>query len=277
DRSKIASVALTHAGGPRVLLARRGESFWLEAPVSDRADRDLVDRLLSALQGLAAKKFLEGPAADPATTGLANPSATLEVVVSGEATPFKLEFGKPESEGSLSHYARVGTEIVTTDADLAADLERAPEAWRSLSWAGMATWEVDRFEVSDAKGKLSLERAEGDWKRDGTSIPYSPVGDLLAAVTEIKGDKLVDAAPAGSARITLKLVGKEGHEETLTLLAPAAGQVAAKSSERTAALQVPEAKLTDLEAKIAAVRAAQPLPKPEPKPGEAKVETEEGK
>src|SRR5262249_2204123 len=74
DREAIQRIALIAGGGggaaaggappgvPRVMLARRGERFWIERPFVDRADRDQVDKLLADVTGLTAERFADQPA-----------------------------------------------------------------------------------------------------------------------------------------------------------------------------------------------------------------------
>src|SRR5262249_37013225 len=72
------------AAGQRVLLAKRGEEYWLESPLTDRADRDATGRLLSDLTGFRATNFLDTPDKTPAQMGLEPPQGVVEVVLTGK-------------------------------------------------------------------------------------------------------------------------------------------------------------------------------------------------
>ena len=319
QRAEIERVTLRsvgQSGGQSVLLARRGEEYWVEAPFADRADQDRVEELLGALTALRAEEF---PAAPP--PGLDPPQATIEVVRKGRAEPFRVALGAataavegaatptpavaesaaveetgPESASAASEPtgdldeppavpaalrpARVGGQLVTVAAEpLAEAAARPPAEWRSRAWTSFAVYEVDRVEVTDGAGRLTLVRDEGDWKRTGVAgqrearIFYGPVSDLLAALADARAERVLapgDAAaagaqgtPAGRPVLTVKLVSGENEaarEQTLTLAGPVAGgQLAARSSDRQAVLMLPGSLLAELRGKVAAVRQAEPL------------------
>ncbi len=276
ERSAIQSLAVTRGDGERLLLSRRGDGFWIESPLNDRADREAVDGLLSALTGLKATRFAEVSAVPP-EAGLGTPTSVVEVVLSGQEAPWKLEIGAPETAGSLSRWARAGGEAFTTDSDLPSRLEKEAAAWRSLAWSGLFSWEVEKAELRDATGTLTLERDGGDWKRNGEKMPYTPVGDFLAAIAEARAERLLDAPPGGEAVLTVSLEGKEGKKETLTLFPTGADGAPVHAAERpTATLLLSPAKAADLLAKLDSLRATPALPKEEVKEEAAKVESEEG-
>jgi hypothetical protein len=332
QRAEIERVTLRsvgQSGGQSVLLARRGEEYWVEAPFADRADQDRVEELLGALTSLRAEEF---PAAPP--PGLDPPQATIEVVRRGRAEPFRVALGAapaavaaatptpaaaaaesaafeetdPESASGAAEPAegldeppavpaalrpaRVGGQLVTVAAEpLAEAAARPPAEWRSRAWTSFAVYEVDRVEVTDGAGRLTLVRDEGDWKRTGGAgqrearIFYGPVSDLLAALADARAERVLAPGDAGAAGppeaaagrpvLTVKLVSGEGEgarEQTLTLAGPVAGgQLAARASDRQAVLRLPGALLDDLRAKITAVRQAEPLqaaPTPTPSSSE---------
>src|SRR6185295_16165234 len=93
DRESIERITLQPAGGSPVVLSRRDGVYWVQSPLSDRADRDLVDALLSDLTGLAADRFIEAPAV-PAEMGLEPPKkGSIEIALAGRREPFRIELG----------------------------------------------------------------------------------------------------------------------------------------------------------------------------------------
>jgi hypothetical protein len=294
-RDAVERLAWTIGGGPRVVLARRGDRFWLESPLADRADRDQVEKLLSDLAGLTAETFVASP---PAWSS--PPSAVLEVVLAGQPQPFRLELGAshpatpappestslpgapPEAAGSLT-LARVGGTVFETRSPLAETLARPPADWRSPQLSGLEVHQVDSAVVRDGKGAFSLTRAGTDWKRGPQTISYLPVSDLLFAVAEAKADRLLTpaeagalgsgasggsgAAGAGKPVVSFELKGGGSYGETITLYPPLAGAVKgvpARVSGRDTVLLLPEAKLKDIRDRLDAVRAAKPLPPEKP-------------
>lgn len=268
QRDEVERVSLRADGdAPLVVLARRGDEFWIEAPVTDLADRDDVEELLGALTGLQAVDFLDAP---PADAGLEPPHAVVEVVRRGAREPFRLLLGAARGEGEAAvRYARAAGQLVTV-APTAWEglLARAPDEWRSPAWSSLAVYEVDRVELTDARGKLTLVRDEGDWKRGDTKIFYAPVSDLLAAVTEARAERVLSAEEArraglaaGPPALTITLAGADGAgRQTLTLAPGGPGGLAvARTGGREAVLLLPATVPADLAAKIEAIRKAEPL------------------
>ncbi len=79
SKEAVQRITLSGAADGPVVLARRRGGFWMERPVADRADHDLVDGLLSDLTGLTADRFLDGPQ-NLAALGLDPPKGMVDVV-----------------------------------------------------------------------------------------------------------------------------------------------------------------------------------------------------
>jgi hypothetical protein len=282
SREDVERVSLQR-GATKVILARRGEEPWIEAPLSDRADGERFDALLDALTGLQVVEFLDQPPGPPATLGLEPPAEVVEVVRKGQARPFRIELGASHGEGeAAARYARADGQLVTLEAPpLDEAAARSPQDWRSRSWTTFAVYDVEEAVIKDGQkdgqGPLTLTRADADWKRGAVKIFYGTVSDLLGALTDAKAERVLDPAEAqglatGPPVLTLELVGSGGKRQTLTLWAPLEGATAgapARTSGRDAVLLLPAGTPADLAAKIAAVRKAKPLeeePTPTPAP-----------
>lgn len=293
DRDAVERLAWTVGGGPRVVLARRGDRFWLESPIVDRADRDQVEKLLSDLVGLSAESFVDAPPSPSSPPP--PPHSVLEAVVAGQPQPFRVELGAshgahpahpsdsapdqpgggapPEAAGTLTR-ARVGGTAFETRSPLAETLARPPAEWRSPLLSGFEVHQVEAVVVRDAQGALQLTRSGTDWKRGAATISYLPVSDLLFAVTEAKADRLLTPAEAGAMgagagqpAATFELKGGQAGSETITLYPPLAGAthgVPARVSGRDTVLLLPEPKLKEIRDRVDAVRAAKPLPPEKP-------------
>lgn len=273
-RDDVERVALTGEHG-RVVLARKGGGFWIESPVADRADHDLVESLLSDLSGLTAQTFVDAPTR-PAELGLEPPRGRVEVFAKG-AQPLRIELGAPaagavpaasgeEAPQSPSLYARAGAQVFETQTGLTDAVARLPEDWRSRSLTGLEVYQVESLRARDGKGEIALARAGTDWKRGTETISYTPVSDLLFAATGARAERLVtpeEAQAMGAALdrpvLTLALKGESG-EETLTLYPPVGEEVPARAAGRNVVLLLPKAVLEDLQKQVAAVRAAKPVP-----------------
>jgi hypothetical protein len=251
-----------------VLLARRGESFWLEAPLADRADRDLVNTLLSDITSLRAAEFLDTPPTDAMGLG-----QVLEVVLKDQEAPFRLELGSPAPGGAAGaerRYARIASQLFTTESKIGESTARPAAEWRSPAWSSFEVFRIDaaRFEGPLAKSEepIALARAEGNWKRGAVTVTFTTVSDLLYAVSGAKSTTLLskaDAAARGAdlstPTLTVTLTASDDTEEVLTLYPPLAdGSVPAMASGRDTVLLLPPAALAEIDAKLEAVKKAEP-------------------
>ncbi|PYQ56499.1 MAG: hypothetical protein DMF53_25350, partial [Acidobacteria bacterium] len=227
NREAVQRITLTGGSEGPVVLARRRGGFWMERPVADRADRDLVDGLLSDLTGLTADRFLDGPQ-NLAALGLNPPKGAVDVVFSDGTPPARVELGNavtgpaaPEGQpaGELA-YGKMGDTVFQVRTRLGESVRRAPIDWRALQLSLFEVHDVDSATVRDGGGVLSLTRSGTDWKRGDTLISYLPVSDLFFAVTGARAQRvLTPAEAAGLTRplLTFELHGKELGDETLTL------------------------------------------------------------
>jgi len=267
QRDAIERLTLT-AGTQKVLLAKRGDDFWEESPLADRADRDAVNRLLGELGGLQVAKFLDPPPESPAQMGLEPPQLAVEAVLKGQAEPFRLELGGADAKEAGKLYARSAGSVFLVDPKIAESIRRAPNDWRSPILSSFEVYRVDSANVDDGKGVLALTRAGSDWKRNQDKVSFTPVSDLLYALTGAHADKLwtrAEAEQAGAAlakpALTVKLVAADQHEETLTLYpALADGTAVATASDRDGTyLLLSKATAADIQSKLETLRGAEPL------------------
>ncbi|HXU44190.1 MAG TPA: DUF4340 domain-containing protein [Thermoanaerobaculia bacterium] len=272
DRESIERITLQPAGGSPVVLSRRDGVYWVQSPLSDRADRDLVDALLSDLTGLAADRFIEAPAV-PAEMGLEPPKkGSIEIALAGRREPFRIELGSMvggAADGETpASYARAEGETFTTRARLGDSLGRGAEDWRSRALSSLEVYQVDRAKIDGAAAStLEVERAGSDWKRGKETISYAPVSDLLYALTELRADRLLSPAEAKAAGVDLAakpalsidLSGEAGRRETLRFYPAVSGGLPARAEGREAILLLPEGKLAEIQRKIAEVRASKPI------------------
>lgn len=268
QRDEVESVRLIPEVGPQLLLAKRNGEFWLESPITDRAARDVVDRLLTDLTALKATSFVDEP--KPAEElGLAPPAGTFQVQFAGAAQPVVI------AVGALRH-VRVDERLALTDTDLLPYLGKPLSEWRSLAWSGLDSWQVESVTVEDQAGKLELRREGGNWLRDGVEVPYTPVGDFLAAISEAKAESVGEVNPlfSGKAPLTLTLKGKEEKSETLGLFEAIDGTTPAVVSSRPVTLQLPASAVEEIRTKLADLRAAQPAAADEPAVDESEAADE---
>lgn len=269
DRDHVQRITLT-SGGQKVVLAKQGDSFRIESPIRDRADRDRIDDLFAELSGLTAERFVDGGAP-------LQPQAVVEVI-SDEAPPFRIELGSeiaiqstPEAEdpamAAKTYEARSGGQRFEVRTRLAEAAARPAAEWRATSLSSLETFEVETATVQDAQGTVSLNRAEPDWKRGKDTISYLPVSDLLYSLVGAKADRLltpgeavaVGITPNGKPALTITLGTKSKGQETLKLYAPVAAGTPATASDRDLILLLPPGTLGEVQGKLAEVRKAKPV------------------
>ena len=242
-------------GDGAVALGRRGESFWVESPYVDRADRDLVNDLLGEITGLRAESFVDQPPEPPPALD----AGALEVVLEGQEEALRVELGQAVGEADDLRLARVRGQLVEIRTELAEALSRPAEAWRSLGWASLEVYQIDRLTARDADGETIFERDGGEWLRDGARVEYEPVSDLLYAVTGLEAESAEAAAsPAAEPVLTLELAGDEGARQETLRLYPASptGASPATVAGREVTLLLAEGAVADLELKLAEARSA---------------------
>lgn len=285
ERARVDRIRLTAAGEPTVTLARRGEEMWLESPITDRAASDPVDRLLEALVGLQAERFLDAhDESSSSRLGLEPPRATIEILANDGTKILSLSLGR-EVEGSAggARFARAGDEWVELGRSLEEWWSKPVEEWRSKRWTALEPWQVDDATIESPSGRLVLRREGVDWQREGVAIPFTSVSDLFAMLSETQAVALapatVVAEALGTPLMTLTLAASEGHEETLALypaIDSSSSTLPATVSGREVVLLLPATTLTSLEAKVAAIRAAEPLPQDDFEEDEVVINATEG-
>jgi len=264
ERDAIDSVVLD-SENTRVRLVRRGESFWIEEPIVDMADRERVRALLGSIVGLRVHAFIDEPEVSLVDHGLDPPVASVEVTALDGEQKFHLDLGRPVSEDAARTYARVGDQVFETSAPLAESLASSPEEWRSLALTEFETHQIDSIRVLDDEGELELQRAGADWQRNDERISFTAVSDLLYSLVEAEASGFespgeVAGAEAWRAEPDSVITLSDGkREQTLSLGQATEGGVAVRSSDREAILVLEARVLNDIRQKLAEVRAAEPL------------------
>jgi len=274
------TVQPANAAAPTLVLVKKGDEFRLETPVADRADRDTVNTLLGDLTALQAAKFVDGP--PPA--GADAWRETVEVTLRGQPVPWRLEIGgkvdstaaapaaadpaSGESSPAARTLVRAGGVLAETESRIAATVQKPATDWRSPRWASFEVFRVEAFDIDDAQGHLALKRQDADWLRGSERIAFTPVSDLLYAVTGARGDTLQSRAQAvaegasfAKPVVTLKLIAADQSSETLMLYpALADGSAPAVASGRDdVVVKLNRTFVDDLMSKLQALRSAEPV------------------
>lgn len=252
-----------------VVLARRGDHFWIEEPVVDLADADLVNALLNELSTLEADSFVDDLAApELAARGLDPPRAVVEVRRADRADAFRLELGGPLSNTDLLS-ARVDGQVVELRADLDEALRRPIDAWRARAWTPRQVFEIEEITLRDDIGTVGILRKDGEWTRDAAAVPYAVATDVLYAIAEARATEVISRAdamargllnPSGldTPRLEITLRTEDGLE-TLRLFASRSEVAAAQGDGREVVLVLPAETAENLLAAVDNLRRAEPL------------------
>jgi hypothetical protein len=267
QREEIERISLS-MGDAQVILARRGEDFWLESPLVDRADEEKVSKLIGDITALTVASFVDEPEQTLEEMGLDPARALLEVVLTEQAVPFRLELGEPvpDTEGRLM--ATVDNQLIELDTELAQVMEESSTDWLSTAWSSLETFEIDEVVVDDETGTMTLVRAGAIWKRADDEIPFTTASDLLYAITETAAERILSLAETEtlgadweSPVLELKLAGEEESErEELSLFTSAAGEHLGRTGDRESVLVLPADAVEEIHNKIAAARSADTVP-----------------
>jgi hypothetical protein len=268
-RDDVARLRL-EAGADPVVLARRDGRFYVEQPVEDLAAADAVDQLLSDLVTLRAQRFLDASGGEapppPGRLGLDPPRAVVVAELAKGGEPLRIELGAPvdPSGAGGAVYARAAGQLFEAVTGLDEAAARPVADWRSRSWTELASYEVDRIEVSEPGAPaLTLVREGVDWRRGDETVPYTAASDFLFALTDTEGELADEAAPpATSPALTVILGSEKAGAETLILFAPAVGGASlARSSTRGTLLRLSAEEVAKVRRALEAVRSAEPVAK----------------
>lgn len=236
------AVTLRPRKGPALRLERRGERFFLSAPLSTPADPARVEGLLVALAALGPGEPIDASAGGLARFGLDAPEWTLEI-----ETPHgrrRVEIGVT-SPFDGRRYLRVdGRDLRLVSDGLGARLDPRPTFWREKRLVPDPPESIDALTLVLPDLRLAIRR-EGSgeaevWRRvdaeggTGPEVSRAAARALVRLITEVRAVAFELPGPAqGGATGTLR-VGLRDRTLTLTLAGldeDASGGILAGGSE----------------------------------------------
>ena len=233
-----------------VTLARDGDEFRLIEPIQDRAHREHIEALLTAIVDLSAEEYLEGVAEEGATA--------VEVSLAGSEA----------WSVNLIGDGRVVVDGVAAQSDTAGldeAVARAAEDWRSRDWSPVDGFEVDSAWIATAGGETRLEKADGDWTRDGEPIGFSAATGPLYALAEAGAESFL---PLGSVEsrepeLTVELTAGEIVRELKLFAGDDGAECVGTIDDRDVALVLTEDSCDRVREGVATMRAAEPIGAPQ--------------
>jgi hypothetical protein len=211
--SKVASLDI-RIGSDHIKVVRDGRVWRLLDPLKDLADRRHVEDLITDINGIRIKEFLDATA-DLKALGLDHPGRTVTIVRTEGAAPVELEFGKTREVQGAKQVAcrRNGKDLFWVDDKGQIRLGKAPVLWRSPVLYPFDSWDVDRMEIRSGGTTVTLDRSGGTWKLgDGSEADGGEVLSRLSKLSQMKATDfdLVATATPEIGRITLVLSPEGG-------------------------------------------------------------------
>jgi hypothetical protein len=294
-------VAVTHADGSVIEVARKGDDWAITKPRDYPADKAAVQQLLDAIAGARVAEYIEDNPQDLEKFGLAKPALQFEVSGGKDNSKETVLIGFKQAEtGKNAVYARVaeGNQPISTVADyIVKAVDKSFDDLRDKTVLAFDEAKVERITMSGGPVSILLERAPGDkWNvvAEGKTAPAKPevASSLLDQLHELKGTKIVqnpmtDPKPFGMVNPTLTatLSDQNGNaigsiyvseiEETTRSENPAVKPVSqnfgyATSSADKAVYQVTPEQVVDLENTGSTLKSeVEPKPTPSPSPSPA--------
>ncbi|HET9482094.1 MAG TPA: DUF4340 domain-containing protein, partial [Candidatus Polarisedimenticolia bacterium] len=265
-----------------VTLARQGEGWRIESPISFPADATKIQDAWWELQSAEAEAFeVDRPGeADLARFGLSRPRLSLTVEPKDGPGPIRIDFSREEPSGPV-HARRSGREaVMRVGGKILETLEAMAAGVDDLRDARVAP--VDRFRLARVAVRqpgaaapaapddlLLFKDEESRWHRgaeDGAELPSEEVNALLDAILDMKGDSFVDNpridSSSGSVlNVELTERGEEARSVSVTI-GPDRGEATrgVTSSTTSSVYRVPAAAVGTLLERVAALRSAKETP-----------------
>src|SRR5215471_13572384 len=256
-------------GRGRLNLSKKNGVWWINQPISDIADGDAVQRIVSDLTGLKALNFLSAAERqDLASLGLAPPLYRVTLADSKSAATM-VEFGATRSDGN-SIYARREGQVFTVSSSISEELSKEAVGFRDAHLV-----HVDRPGVTGLTGQFggqtySLEHSADGWKSGGKAVEDAPADALLTSILDLKSRSFVEVekSPKGgpAATVTIKLPPADWTIQ----LSPTRAEAQATVSGRPGAFTLAENPIASLQSSFEkAVTAVKPTPVPTVPPTKA--------
>jgi hypothetical protein len=256
-------VSLTVARGTeRVALAQSSGVWTMTEPVTDLADRERAEGLISDIGAARIKEFLDA-AGDAAAVGLGAPSAEV-TIVRKDKPPLKLSFGSERTKGGSDQVAcRRGNRAFWVEKNAAARATAVAEEWRAKQLVQLDTWAADTFALTAASKKAELTKEDGQWKAGSTVVDGGAVSRRLGVLADLQVQAFDRAQPAVAELGHVKVKAEGGAMVEATFYPGASeAEAIAVVAGRSGAMAVDGARVGELLADPPALAAPKPTPAP---------------
>jgi hypothetical protein len=230
DREALDAVEIVTAGRTIRFVRPAGE-WQIAAPIAARADYSTVDSLVRRLAGLQMTSVVDEEPKDLRKYGLERPAASVRLG-SGSAQA-SLALGSPAGPGDV--YARdlSRAQVVAVSSSVLEDLKKDVSEFRQKDLFDARAFNATRLEIRQGDrvhtfekitGKNEEGQEEEKWTQtapEARDLDQPAFDTLLSAVTRLRADSYVDAAPAramATPHMTIAITSDEGkRQERATL------------------------------------------------------------
>lgn len=215
---EVRTLRIERAGAAPVVLARKEDAWFIEAPIAARADDSRVMQLLAVIEARTAHRL---PAGDRGRFGLEPPQA--RVIADGRSFSFGLV-----NDITREQYVMAGDAVYALHPRYGAAL---PES--AVQLASRRLFGSDEAPARIALGNFTVEQRDGKWTLAPRAADLSQ-DDYIRWVDEwrLASALSVEPAPAARARDQIRIRLKDGRELTLGILSREPDLVLARSDEK---------------------------------------------
>jgi hypothetical protein len=215
---EVRSLRIERAGTAPVVLARKEDTWFIEAPIAARADESRVLQLLAVVEARTAHRL---PPGDRGRFGLEPPQA--RVIVDGQTFRFGLV-----NDITREQYVMAGDAVYALHPRYGAAL---PES--AVQLASRQLFGPGEAPVRIALREFAVEQRDGKWTLAPRAADLSQ-DDFIRWVDEwrLASALRVEPGPSARARDEIRIQLKNGGELTLGVIAREPELVLARSDEK---------------------------------------------
>ncbi len=247
DRAQVDSISIIGAPGT-IELAKEGDSWSLEQPISARADSSAVDTLLTRLTTGQMQAVV---AEEPATLDVygLEPARTTVTLSGGGERLAQVLVGSESGDAAVHVKDAARTVVFTVEASLASDLQRPASAYRRKALFDVDTTSAAKLSVTREDGTtLAFERrppqddANGApvWQQtapEGGTMAADRIGELASRLQTLRAESWQVRAPRTTPPLATITIQGEGDSpaETVRLVRDGESVLAFRDDEPGAA------------------------------------------
>lgn len=232
--------------GEAIVLIRRGESWLLEAPLNDRADRFEAAEVVDSLLKMKSVKRIRSD--DLSAFGLESPSIRLIVKLDGAAAgeQVRLDIGAANPAGTGRYVRLAGdTDVNLVEKRWVERLDKKLFTLRHRIVLDLDRAKAGRVVITGPKGRAEMVRTDGGWlvkSADGKTRPADPalVDRLLGSLFSHRVKAFEAQPPEGQPALVLEIEDGGGETARLELWPPEenAKLIRGRSNRQKQAFQV---------------------------------------